>query len=243
MTKTSLVFFWVFVFGTLILPKSFAADFHLDDFHPEVNDQMQKESFWAEISFDEGSTATLAEFRAWYPFPADRVFPVLIDTNNFPKVHSNYENAMTLTQSVFDEAIIKNPKSAEELEHLIVSGKQASAASRKKEATWDDFVYLNFNFPWPLSNRWTLQEVHIDETKATQGVYRFDYKMRIGNFKTLSGYWELVPIEGKPGWTEFRGAYRADPGIPLPKFVTKAAAKTSLKKDFEDNKKVLGQDR
>lgn len=227
---------WVTILAILIFPSAFAADFH-----SEVNGQLATENFWANISFIEGSTATLAEFRAWYPFPADKVFTILTDTNNLPKVHSNYEDAASLTKQAFDQAVAKNPKSVDELDVILVKGKQASDAARKKDDTWTDYIYLNFNFPWPLSNRWTLQEVHIDETKAAQGIYRFDYKMRVGNFKTLSGYWELVPIEGKPGWTEFRGSYRADPGIPLPKFVTKAAAKTSLKKDFEDNKKVLEQ--
>lgn len=209
------------------------------DFHPEVQKELGKENFWADVNFESGSTSTLTEFRVWFEYPAEKVFRVLIDTNNFPQVHSNYEDAAILTQEAFDAIVKAKPTDVESLTPLIKGKKIPSESGRKSGARWTRYEYVNFNFPWPLSNRWSVQKVEIDESGAAQDRYRYEYVMHVGNFKVLKGYWELVPVADKPGVTEFRGSYISDPGIPLPKFVTKTATKTGLKRDVEDNRKIL----
>lgn len=209
------------------------------DFHPEVKDELEKENFWADVNFKSGSTSTVTEFRAWFEYPAEKVFHVLIDTNSFPEVHGNYEDAAVLPKDAFDAVVKAKPADVEALAPLIKGKTIPSESGRKAGAKWTRYEYVNFNFPWPLSNRWSVQKVEIDESQASQGRYRYDYLMYVGNFEVLKGYWELVPVADKPGWTEFRGSYVSDPGIPLPKFVTKTATKTGLKRDVDDNRKIL----
>lgn len=219
----------------LILPTFTTAS----DFHPEVKEELEKENFWADINFESGSTSTVTEFRVWFEHPAEKVFRVLIDTNNFPQVHNNYEDAAILTKDAFDALVKAKPANIEALAPLIKDEKIPSESGRESGGKWTRYEYVNFNFPWPLSNRWSVQKAEIDESGAATNQYRYEYVMYVGNFEVLKGYWELVPVADKPGITEFRGSYISDPGIPLPKFITKTATKTGLKRDVEDNRKIL----
>jgi hypothetical protein len=208
------------------------------DFHPEANAELDQNHFWSEVNFQPNSNVIVTNFRALFDKPANKVFPTLIDTNGLPRVHGNYEDAAELDKSTFDAIVSASPKDADAVKPLIK--KAASGTGRNAGGRWTRYEYLNFNFPWPLSNRWTVQKADIDESGAAKGHYRYVYKMHVGNFKALDGFWELVPVAGKPGWTEFRGSYKSDAGVALPKFVTKSAAKTGLKRDVEDNRRVLG---
>lgn len=208
------------------------------DFHPEANAELAQNSFWSEVNFQPGSNAIITNFRVLYDKPADKVFPVLIDTNSFPRVHGNFEDAAVLDKATFDAIVSASPKDSDAVKPLVK--KAAGNTGRQTGGRWTRYEYLNLNFPWPLSNRWTVQKVDVDESGASQGHYRYAYKMHVGNFRALDGYWELVPVAGKPGWTEHRGSYKTDAGVALPKFVTKTAAKTGLKRDVEDTRRVLG---
>lgn len=207
------------------------------EFHPEADPDLVKDNFWADINFAPGSNVIVANFRAWFNKPADQVYKKLIDTNGLPALHGNYEDAAALSKSTFDAIVAAQPQDAAAVKPLVK--KVASESGRASGGRWTRYEYLNFNFPWPLSNRWTVQKVDVDESGASQGHYRYNYKMLVGNFKALHGYWELVPVAGKPGWTEFRGSYESDAGVALPKFVTKSAAKTGIKRDVEDNRRAL----
>lgn len=211
---------------------------HAQSFPPESDTALATEHFWADIEFRPGTNITVAKFRAWFEQPPAKVFPVLIDTNKLPAVHSNYKDAAVLTEQVFEQIIASKPANTDELAAYLAT-KAPVNHGRQSGGTWTRYEYLNFDFPWPLANRWTVQEARVDESHGAEGVYRYDYEMHAGNFKTLKGYWEIAPVDGKPGWTEFRGSYESDAGIALPKALTKAAAKTGIKRDVEDNRRVL----
>lgn len=207
-------------------------------FHPEAKSDLEKDNFWADVTFDSNSTNTVTVFRVWFKASPEKVFPFLTDTNSFPKIHDNYDDAAVLDKSTFDQIVNAKPENVEALKTLIQGKKQPSFTGRQKGGNWTRYEFVSFHFPWPLANRWSVQKVNITESPNK---YRYDYKMHVGNFKSLSGYWELVSIEGKPGWSEFRGRYLSDPGIPLPKVVTKAATKKGLKKDVEDIRGLLNR--
>ncbi|MFH1358076.1 MAG: hypothetical protein ABII18_13205, partial [bacterium] len=121
------------------------------------------------------------------------------------------------------------------------SNKLTSDHNRQKNKNWTDYIYFRFNFPWPLTDRWAVQKVKCNETNWRQHEYKLEYKTHVGNFVELFGYWELVPVKGHPGWTEFRGRYESDAGVSVPKFLTKKAMRSGLKNDVEEYRKILSQ--
>ena len=210
------------------------------DFFPEVDDELEATQFWASPYFKPGSNVAVMNFRVWFKYPADKVFRVLTDTMSFKAKMNNYTEARTLTKNIFKEITDAAPQTPEAVIKIIGTNRVTSFHNREKGANWNDYIFLQFNFPWPLTDRWTVQRMKFDETNANKGEYKLDYKMEIGNFKALFGSWELVPIPNHPGWTEFRGRYESDPGIPVPKFITKTAMKTGLKKDVDGYRRILG---
>lgn len=207
-------------------------------FHSEADEVVKKDKFWSAVSFKSGGT-TVMEFRVVYEFPVHEVFKVLADTNNLKNYHSTYLASKTLTKDLFEKIKDLKPTSGEEAEKIIGDNNISSFYSRKRGNDWTAYGFYNVNFPWPLANRWFIQKIKVDESEAGKGFYRYEYKMHLGNLNKLEGYWELLPVPGNPEWTEFRGKYESDVGIPVPRFAARKIAKMGLKKDVEDNRRVL----
>jgi len=205
-------------------------------FHPEGDADLAKDGIWVDVTFS--GTNTTSTFRAKYNHAPDKVFEVLTDTASMAALHKgNYADARTLDKATFDKIIETKPKSVEDLLLLIGDTRLKSEHNRNKGSRWTDYTYCNFNFPWPLSNRWTVNTTKVDESGSVDGHYKFTFTMAVGNFTTTNGYWELVPSAN--GGTEFRGVYNSDPGIDLPKFATKLGTKMAMKREYDENKATL----
>lgn len=211
-----------------------------DTFHPEADADLNDGKIWVETVFKEGGdTGTKTSFRIWFPHPPSKVWEVLIDTNNWKKIHQEYTDSGTMSSNQYALADTQNPANVKDFLALVGPINLPSQAGRVKNGTWTSYVYQNFNLPWPLSDRWVVMKVKNDEDNAAKGEYRYEYKMDVGNFKELKGYWELLPVPDHPNWTEYRGEYRADPGISVPHFLAKKLFKASIKRNAEENEKVL----
>lgn len=211
------------------------------DFHPEATAQLQKEHFWADVTFTGDESYSITSVRIWYNHSPDKIFAIMANMNAQVRNHKNYQHSKLLARNTFDNIISKSPDSMDSVLALIGDRTEPDFADRKASQKWSSQAFMSFNLPWPLDNRWFVQTFTVDETKASEGRYRLDYEVRLGNFKALKGYWELSPIPDKPGWTEYRAQYVSNPGIAIPKFVAKKAAIISIRKDFEENKVVLSQ--
>jgi len=224
------IFFIIFVFLPLMV---------WADFFPGATPQLEERKIWMNVSMKPNSNSAVVHFRVWFEAPPDKVYQVLIDTNNFKNALNNYKDSRALSKEVFKKISDAKPKSAEDVVALIGQNKFESDYNRQKGQNWTDYIYYQFNFPWPLTDRWVVQKVHVDETNASQGEYKYDYKMEVGNFNTLSGFWRLKPVPGHDGWTEFYGRYESDSGVAVPNFVIKKGVRSGLKKDIASYRQIL----
>jgi hypothetical protein len=211
------------------------------DFYPEATTELESKQFWTKAYFKDGSDIGVMHFRIWFKHPPAEVFEVLTDTNSFHQKLSNYKDSRALTRKLYKKIIESKPHNQEEVVKVIGKNKISSFHNRQKEKNWTDYIFLDFNFPWPLKDRWVVNRVRVDESNSKKGEYKFEYKIEVGNFNTLFGYWKLMPVKGHPGWTEFRGRYESDPGVPVPKFVMKKAMVSGMKKDINTYRKILEQ--
>ncbi len=209
------------------------------DFFPEANVDLEAELFWTNIYFKPNTNTAIMNFRVWFKQPSALVWKTLTDTARFEGDMNNYTRARTLSEVLYKKIVSAESQTFQEVEVIIGANKLTSNHNRIANKNWTDYVYFRFNFPWPLTDRWAVHKIKCDETNFAQNEYKFEYKMTLGNFKGLSGYWHLVPIPGHAGWTEFRGRYESDAGIEVPKFVTKNAMRAGLKKDVEEYRKIM----
>jgi hypothetical protein len=205
----------------------------------DVEAQLTQKNIWMNSYFKSDSTVAVMSFRVWFSQNPQKVFETLTDTNSFKHKMNNYSDARALTSILHKRIIDAQPKSAADVVKLIGANSVDSYHNRQVGQNWTDYMFLSFNFPWPLKDRWVVQRARVDETNAGKGEYKFAYEMTVGSFKSLKGQWNLKPVLGKPGWTEFYGEYVSDAGVPLPKFVTIKAMKTSFEKDVDSYRKIL----
>lgn len=208
-------------------------------FHPEADATLEKSQFWTQIYFKPDSETAVMNFRVWFEGAPEDVFKVLTDVASFKEKMNNYNEARVLTPALYKKIQAAYPKDADAVKQLVGSNKISSEHNRQKHQNWTDYAFFEFNFPWPLTDRWAVQKMRIDETNHQKGEYKLDYKMTVGNFKALSGYWRLKPVEGHPHLTEFYGRYESDPGMAVPKFLAKKGMRIGLKKDVEQYRKII----
>ncbi len=223
----------LFLFLALILSTPQLA-YAYNSFHPDKDAIVYGDKFWAEVVF-KGSNTGVTQFRVIYEAPANMVFAQLINTNGLQKYHSSYADSRNLTEANYNTIVTQKPTGYADLIALIQDAHIPDLQNRKVGSTWTDFWYLRFNLPWPLSDKWVVQKVKVDETNAAQNEYKVEYKMEHGNVTMLKGWWEVVEVPGRPGWTEFHGETESDPGIPMPNFLARSTFKSSLRKEFETN--------
>lgn len=208
-------------------------------FYPEARETLEEGKAWNKTFFKRHNTMVKNVCRAWYPYPANKVWKVLIDTNSWKDLHSDYTDSRTLDRNQFELVKEKKPINVKGFYELVGEQIFSSYYNRRAGGVWTSYVFQRFNFPWPLKDRWVVMKIKNNESKAGKGRYRYDYKTYAGTFKELKGYWELLPIPGKPGWTEFRSEYKADPGIQVPRFITRAVYKASMRRSVKQYTKVL----
>lgn len=211
------------------------------DFFPQANQELEQNLFWAEASSKPESNAAVMNFRVWFKKPPAQVFKVLTDTAHFKQNMNNYDEARVLSKDLFKKIEDAKPQNAEEVMKLIGENRFSSDYNRDPEQNWTDYIFFKFKFPWPFTDRWSVQKARVDETNAAKGEYKYEYKISVGNFKTLFGAWYVLPVPNHPDWSEFRGTYESDAGVPVPKFIIKNATKTGFKKDIESYRKILGE--
>ena len=210
---------------------------HAESFYPQADKELLQNGIWTKIDFEKDSSVAVVSVRVLYRYPIHQVFEELVNTNQLKKIHDSFLASQTLSLKTFAKIQKANPKESSQIQTLVANEKSASNLYRKKGQKWMEYLYLNVDLPWPIANRWMVQKANVDESQAKDGYYKYAYQMLYGNFKILKGYWELVKVPNHPNWTEFRGRYRTDPNIPVPKFIAKKAVKTGFKQDVAENKK------
>lgn len=196
---------------------------------------------WVESVFQKGETEVTTRFKLLYPFPPEKVWKVLIDTNSWKDTHSEYTDSRTLDKNQADLVDAKKPTQVKAFYELVGEEKFPSEHGRVPGKAWTSYVFQRFNLPWPLADRWVVIRIKNDEDSAKAGKYRYEYRMMAGNFAGLKGYWALEPSKDYPGYTVFSGEYRSDPGISVPQFLAKKIFKASIKRAAKENIEILNK--
>lgn len=225
----------IFIF--LFFPISlFAQESTFNGLRFEIHDDIESA---CDTSFDQ-TTNSRTVFRVFYPITPEKLWPVLIDINGWKTTHPNdYSDTRTLNNDQYQLVETNKPADLNTFYSLIGEQNFPSEYGRVKNGEWMSVAFQRFNLPWPLKDRWVVIKVKNDETKAAEGRYRYEYKMVGGNFKNVRGYWEIYPLENRPGWTEFRGMYEVDPGIDVPHFLAKTLFKASVRRTAKENLEFL----
>lgn len=205
----------------------------------KIMETLEKDKLWVRTYAIKSKDVIAMDFRVWYTQNPEKVFRMLMDTVRLGKELTSYKVARTLSKEQYQTLQNHCPANAVEGLQKISDYVASSDKNRRPDQGWTDYTFYEFNFPWPITNRWAVQKAKVDETNADIGAYRYEYNTVCGNFRTLEGQWEVVSVPQHPGWAEFRGHYETNPGLLVPNGVIESAAKVGLKKDVVVHRKLL----
>lgn len=214
---------------------------NFDAFYPEALSTLQSGETWAQVQFKKDDPVAYMAFRVWFNYPPEIIWQNLRDINKWKEIHDNYRDSRTLSKKQAMLIKEKLPKHYNDVYPLIGPESFPSNHNRQKGEVWQTYAFQVLNLPFPLKDRWNVIEITNDETEFEEGKYHYQYHLIAGNFNKLKGYWKLIPVPGKPGWTEYRGEYEADAGVSVPKFLAKGIFPKTIKKNVENNKRLLAE--
>ena len=154
--------------------------------------------------------------------PPEKVWLAYINGNNWKQRGiPMMQESLMLTQPQAQQLIKQGLQKNEDIYPIVGSEKPSPVANRHAGGKWRAYAYQYYDFPWPVSNRWIVIDTTLDETKASEGIYRMEFEKVAGNIKTLKGFCELSRFEGRPDVTLFNYQAQSHPGIPLPRIFIK----------------------
>ncbi len=199
----------------------------------EQDQELFKKRLWLEVDLPAKSTEAILHFRVWFEGSPDKVFKVLTNTNSFNELLKNLIVSQTLDLKGVAGVELDEVATAEQAQAYAKKISTPSDTNRKPNQKWRDYALYVVNYPWPISDRWFVYEIQIDETQAGQGQYRYDYRMINGNMKRISGSWTLKPVPNQSNLMEFSGTYYFDPGFDVPSMILKPGVRNQFENDIK----------
>ncbi|MBI1909073.1 MAG: hypothetical protein HYS22_02760 [Deltaproteobacteria bacterium] len=93
---------------------------------------------------------------------------------------------------------------------------------------WEGYLFEIYDFPWPVTNRWAVNRLVMDETGVMMRQYQLHWTMLIGTFKQSEGYFKIGPYGKNSRLTDFVVYMKNDPGLRVPKTLLKMGSHLSL---------------
>lgn len=178
------------------------------------------------LDLEEGSKIKKGMVIGIVDAPANIVWQVIGDNNNFREFMPNTEQSKVVDKIKIPIIEEKNPKNAKEVMKIIgeeVDPKIYHLTGRK----YSIYYFSLLNLPWPAEDRWYIIMLDRDETHATHGIYRSSWNLVTGNLKDNYGSWHLEPY----GEERTKVTYKlfSDPGGNIPKWLINWQAPRILK--------------
>ena len=90
------------------------------------------------------------------------------------------------------------------------------------------YILQRFDFPWPLSNQWTLSE-SLEEIDPSGPVFQLSRQSVAGSLTDEKGRWTFRPSPLNPEGTEIYYLAISDPGFWIPPIIFNPSAKATTR--------------
>ncbi|MDO8462052.1 MAG: SRPBCC family protein [Deltaproteobacteria bacterium] len=93
---------------------------------------------------------------------------------------------------------------------------------------WDGYLFEVYDFPWPVTNRWSVNQLTMDERARDQKQYQLNWQMLVGTFRVSHGFFKLEPYSRNPSLSHLRMTLVNDPGLHVPQPLINLGSHMSL---------------
>ena len=141
--------------------------------------------------------------------PAQKIWAVIHDHNNFKDFMPNTEESILFDPAVLKEALDLKFDHAAPDPKMLMEFLKKHRVQEMGDATGYFFNLLSM--PWPLKNLWYI--IKLTDTKGVNG-WQNSWEMVAGNMKSDRGSWTLIPCDNDKTLVIYRAF--ADPGFIVP---------------------------
>ena len=118
-----------------------------------------------------------------------------------------------------------------------VAKKFRSEMARRPGQSWQGYVFMLINVPFPAENRWYVLDAVQDETRSEDRIYKRCWTFVMGNIRDANGCWTLKP---GPDARETETSYEdnIDAGGSIPDWMARLGARKTVPEIFHSLERV-----
>ena len=166
----------------------------------------------------------------------EAIWKTLIRFNDYADFMPRITESFFITPEGIEALKKSKTKNAQKIKKI--AQKFKTMYPRKKGKTWNAYVFMVLNTPFPVANRWYILHTVNDETKAQEQKYKRCWKLVIGNIDNAQGCWYLEPTP-QPSNTLARYQDSVNPGGHVPQWAAKMGATRTVPKMFKNLEKEV----
>ena len=175
------------------------------------------------LDLEEGTKIKKGKVIGIVDAPANIVWQVIGDNNNFCEFMPNTIESKVVDKDKMPIIKKKNPKGVKEVMEII--GEEVDPEIyHVTGGKYSIYFFSLLNLPAPVKNRWYVIKLDRDETDAAQGKYRSSWDLVTGNLKDNNGSWVLEPYGTGRERTKVTYTLLSDPGGYIPKWLVNLTA-------------------
>jgi hypothetical protein len=157
--------------------------------------------------------------------PQEAVWQAFTDFNNHAEKYPQLDGSFCVQAIHTQEIIKKKLLNASTVKKEYRSKRCDPLQIRQKDKKWAMHVYQQFDYPFPLADRWFIGNIHFDETGAkAKGEFKMKGELIYGRQKIYQVSFTFKPHPKNPQHTLVNGDLWMDPGGIIMGWMIRAAS-------------------
>lgn len=165
-----------------------------------------------------------AKMTALIHAPSDKTWLAVLDFNNQAGKYPRLKRSFCIQAADTKEAQKQGLRNGFTVWKQYSSRACDPYAERKTGKKWSIYIFQEFDYPFPISDRWVIAKMNADESGMGQGVFRQRGILVYGHQKVYEVSFVLKPHPKSPKETFFEMDVWIDPGGVIMDWMVKEAA-------------------
>ncbi len=180
-----------------------------------------------------GISGARATMTAWIHTSPEATWQTLIDFNDQGKKYPRLERSFCLQAADAKDVKRQKLRNGFTVEKNYKKNRCDPHELRTEGKKWQLHLFQEFDYPFPLANRWIVAEVNLDETKKRQNRYHMSGRLLYGHQKIYEVDLFVKPHPKNKGETFFEMRVWIDPGGIIMDWMLKEATEYVAPKYME----------
>ncbi len=188
------------------------------------SDAYEPKDFEMEIQ-TKGIQGAKAKLTARLDAPVEAVWNAILDSNNHAGKYPRLKRSFCMSESDVAESKKKGLRNGNTVDRHYRKKKCQPAEMRQKGQVWNYHIYQEFDYPFPLADRWIMAKAHNDESGLKKKRVRQKGELIYGRQDIYEFELSLSPAPKHPNQTILEMTVWTDPGGLIADWMIEQATK------------------